>query len=132
MNRPDLVSMRRLVAGLGLQYPSRALADYDQAQRRKYEDHRKERLAEIRATTLPNTLTAVEQADVAQFDQDNTNPFGRDLMRRIAIDNALAAHFNLPSFEEWRATRGETQLLKTRPPGVAARRCVPLCFPYPQ
>ncbi len=110
-----------------LQYTSRALADYDHAQQRKdaeartreeqrraheeehltrqYEDYRTERLAELRATTPPDTLTAIEQAAGTQFDQDNTNRFGRDLLRRIAIDNAVAVHFQLPSLEEWRATQ---------------------------
>lgn len=111
-----------------LQYTSRAVADYDQAQRRKdaeahkreeqrmvqeeeqlrrqYEDYRIERLAELRATTPPDTLAAIEQAASAQFDRDNTIRFGRDTLRRIAIDNASAAHFQLPSLEEWRATQG--------------------------
>ncbi len=73
--------------------------------RRQYEDYRRDRLAAIHATTPPDTLTAIEQAVGTQFDQANTSPFGRDRMRRIAIDNAIAAHFELPSLEDWRATQ---------------------------
>ena len=112
-----------------------ALADYDQALRRKdveahareerrraqeeeqlrkqYENYRSDRLTELRATTSPDTLAALEQAAGTKFDQENTSPFGRDLLRRIAIDNAIAAHFEVPSFEQWGVTR-ETQL-KTHP-----------------
>jgi hypothetical protein len=60
---------------------------------------------QLRATTPPGALAAIEQAAATQFDRDQTTPFGRDLLRRIAIDNAVAAHFQLPSFAEWQATQ---------------------------
>jgi hypothetical protein len=110
-----------------LQYTARALADYAQAQeraateerareerrraqadeqlRQQYEAYRAARLAQLRATTPPDVLAALEQTAAAQFDRDNTSPFGRDLLRRYAIDNAVAAHFQLPAFAEWRATQ---------------------------
>ena len=110
-----------------LQYTARALADYAQAQertaaeararderrraqeaehlRRQYEDYRAARLAQLRAATPPDALAAIEQAAATQFDRDQTTPFGRDLLRRIAIDNAVAAHFQLPAFAEWHATQ---------------------------
>jgi len=110
-----------------LQYTPRALAVFEEAKRkeieravikkeqrrrheeeqlrRQYEDYRRDRLAELRTITPPDTLTAIEQAASTQFDRDNTNPFGRDLLRRIAIDNAIAAHFEVPSFEQWCATQ---------------------------
>src|SRR5574341_1292345 len=108
-----------------LQYSSRALADHDCSQRRKeaeaherearrkaheeeqirrhYEDYRQERLGEVRAAMPPDELAALEQVAVAQFDQNDTNLFGRDHMRRLAIEDALAAHGQIPSFEEWQA-----------------------------
>ena len=39
------------------------------------------------------------------FDRDHPSPFGRDLLRRYAIDDAIAVHFQLPSFEAWQATQ---------------------------
>ena len=110
-----------------LQYTARARADYAQAQeravaeerareerrraqadehrRRQYEDERAARLAELRATAPPDVLAAIEEAAAAQFDRDQTRPFGRDLLRRYAIDDAVAAHFQIPSFAEWQATQ---------------------------
>ncbi|HEX9871879.1 MAG TPA: hypothetical protein VGC99_25430 [Candidatus Tectomicrobia bacterium] len=112
-----------------LQYTARARADYEQAQeraaaegrereaqrraqadeqrRQQYEDERAARLAELRATTPPDVLAAIEQAAAAPFEQDNPSRFGRDLLRRIAIDDAIAAHFQLPSFAEWQAAQGQ-------------------------
>jgi hypothetical protein len=111
-----------------LQYTARARADYTQAQeraaaaerareerrraqadeqrRQQYEAYRAARLAELRATTPPDKLAAIEEAAAAQFDRDHTNPFGRDLLRRYAIDDAIAAHFQLPSFAAWQAAQG--------------------------
>ena len=111
-----------------LQYTARARADYAQAQeratvaarerearrrtqeeeqlKRQYEDERTARLAQLRATTPPDELAAIEQAAATQFDRDTTNPFGRDTLRRYAVDAAVAAHFQLPSFAEWQATQG--------------------------
>ncbi len=110
-----------------LQYTARALADYEHAQRRKdaaarerearrtaheeeqlrrqYEAYHTERLAHLRATTPPDALAAVEHAAATQFDRDHTTPFGRDLLRRVAIDNAVAAHWQIPSLAEWQATQ---------------------------
>jgi len=59
----------------------------------------------LRATTSPDALAAIEQAAATQFDRDHTTPLGRDLLRRIAIDDAVAAHFQLPSLAEWHATQ---------------------------
>ena len=109
-----------------LQYTARARAAYAQAQeraaaaarareerrraqadeqlRQQYEAARAARLAALRATTPPDVLAAVEQAAAAQFDRDHTSPFGRELLRRYAIDDAVAAYFQLPSFAEWQAT----------------------------
>ena len=114
-----------------LQYTARACADYEHAQqrtaaaaraceaqrqaqeeehlRRQYEDYRAARLAQLRATTPPDALATIEQAAATQFDRDNTNSFGRDLLRRIAIDNAVAAHWQIPSFAEWQATQDPQQ-----------------------
>ena len=110
-----------------LQYAARARADYAQAheraaaaerareerrraqadeqRRQQYEAYRAARLAALRATTPPNALAAIEEAAAAQFDRDPTPAFGRDLLRRLAIDNTVAAHFQLPSFAEWHATQ---------------------------
>jgi hypothetical protein len=110
-----------------LQYTARARADYAQAQeraaaearareerrraqadeqrRQQYDAYRATRLAELRATTPPDALAAMEVAAAAQFDRDHTSPFGRDLLRRLAIEEAVAAHFQLPSFAEWQATQ---------------------------
>lgn len=112
-----------------LQYTSRALAAFEDAKRkeieqtaikeqqrraqeeerltRQYEDFRRERLDELRATTPTDTLTAIEQAAATQFEQDNPSHFGRNMLRRIAMDNALAAHFQFPSLEQWRATHNQ-------------------------
>ena len=112
-----------------LQYTARAHADYAQAQERtaaearereerrrtqeeeqrraQYEDYRAVRLAELRATTPPDALAALEEAAAAPFEQDNPSRFGRDLLRRIAIDDAIAAHFQLPSLAEWQAAQGQ-------------------------
>jgi hypothetical protein len=110
-----------------LQYTARARADYAQAHeraaaaerareerrraqadallRQQYEAYRATRLAELRATTPPDALAAIEEAAAAQFDRDPTPAFGRDLLRRLAIDNAVAAHFQLPALAEWHATQ---------------------------
>jgi hypothetical protein len=112
-----------------LQYTARALADYAQAQeraaaaahereerrraqeeehrRRQYEDYRAARLAQLQATTPPDELAAIAEAATRQFDRDHTSPFGRDLLRRYAIDDAVAMHFQLPSFAEWQAAQGQ-------------------------
>jgi len=111
-----------------LQYTARALADYAHAQqrrdaearerdasrraqedeqlRRQYEDYYATRLAELRATAPPEVLAATEEAAAIHFDRDNTNPFGRERLRRIAIDAAVAAHFQIPAFAAWQATQG--------------------------
>jgi hypothetical protein len=110
-----------------LQYTARARVAYAQAQeraaaaartreeqrrtqeaehrRRQYEDERAARLAQLRATTPPDVLAALEEAAAAQFERDNTSAFGRDLLRQYALDDALAAHFQLPSLAEWHATQ---------------------------
>jgi len=110
-----------------LQYTARALTDYAQAQeraiaeerareeqrraqeakslRQQYESYRAARLAELRATTPPDVLAAIEQAAATQFDRDQTAPFGRELLRRYAIDDAVAAHCQLPSLAAWQATQ---------------------------
>jgi hypothetical protein len=111
-----------------LQYTARARAAYAQAQeraaaaerareerrraqadehlRRQYEDDRAARLAQLRATTPPDVLAAIEQAAAEQFERDNTNPFGRDTLRRYALEDAIATHFQLPTFAEWQAAQG--------------------------
>ena len=111
-----------------LQYTARARAAYAQAQeraaaeerareerrraqeeeqlRQQYEADRAARLAELRTTTPPDELAAVEHAAATQFDRDQTTPFGRDLLRRYAIEDAVAAHFQLPSLAAWQATQG--------------------------
>jgi hypothetical protein len=110
-----------------LQYTARARAAYAQAQeraaaeerareerrraqadeqlRQQYDAYRAARLAELRATTPPDVLAAIEEAAAAHFAREHTNPFGRDLLRRYAIDDAIAAHFRLPSFAEWLAVQ---------------------------
>jgi hypothetical protein len=110
-----------------LQYAARARAAYAQAQERaaaearareerrhaqeaeqrtqQYEASRTARLAELRATTPPAVLAAIEQAAAAQFERDNTSRFGRDTLRRYALEAAVAAHFQLPTFAEWQAAQ---------------------------
>jgi hypothetical protein len=117
------------LAGI-LHYTPQALADYDQAQQRKdaaatareaqrkaeeeqqlrrqYEDYCAARLAEVRATTPPAVIAAIEAAAAAQFDQENTSRFGRDRLRRYAIDDAVAAQLQIPSLEAWHATQGRS------------------------
>ena len=111
-----------------LQYAARARAAYAQAQaraaaeerareerrraqeeaqlRRLYEDYCAARLAELRATAPPDVLAAVEEAAAAHFERDNPSRFGRERLRRIAVDDAVAAHWQLPTFAEWHATQG--------------------------
>jgi hypothetical protein len=111
-----------------LHYTARALADYAQAhqrhdaaarardeqrrtqedeqRRRQYEAYRTDRLAYLWATLPPTERAAVEQAAAAHVECERTGPFGRDLLRRIARDDALAAQAQLPSFAEWQATQG--------------------------
>lgn len=110
-----------------LQYTARARAAYAQAQertvaaerargeqrraqederlRRQYEAERAQRLAELRATMPPDVLCALEQAAAAQCDRDSTGAFGRDILRRLAIEDALAAHMQLPDFATWQASQ---------------------------
>lgn len=111
-----------------LQYTARARAAYAQAQeraaaeerareerrraqadehlRRQYEGERATRLAELRATTPPAVLAAIEQAAATQFEREHTSSFGRDLLRRYALDDAVAAHFQLPTLAAWQAAQG--------------------------
>ena len=84
----------------------RRRAQEDERLRRQYDEERAQRLAELRATTPPDVLDALEQAAAAHFERNTRNPFGRDLLRRLAIDEALAAHFQLPNFAAWQATPG--------------------------
>jgi hypothetical protein len=124
-----------------LQYTARARAAYAQAQeraaaeerareerrraqadeqlRQQYEAYRAARLAELRATTPPAELAAIEEAAAAQFDRDHTSPFGRDFLRRYAIDDAVAAHFQLPSFAAWQAAQGPGEHRGRRAAAVA-------------
>jgi hypothetical protein len=110
-----------------LQYTARARVAYAQAQeraaaaehareerrraqeaeqrKRQYEDERAARLAQLRATTPTDVLAAIEQAAATQFDRGHASPFGRDLLRRYAIDDAVATHFQLPSLAAWQATQ---------------------------
>jgi hypothetical protein len=112
-----------------LQYAARARAAYAQAQeraaaeerarderrraqadehlRRQYEDERAARLAELRATTPPDVLAAIEEAAAAHFAREHTSPFGRDTLRRYALDDAVAAYFQLPDFAAWQAVQGQ-------------------------
>jgi len=83
----------------------RRRAQADEQRRQQYEAYRATRLAELRVTTPPDALAAIEEAAAAQFDRDPPPAFGRDLLRRLAIDNAVAAHFQLPAFAEWHATQ---------------------------
>jgi hypothetical protein len=57
------------------------------------------------ATTPPDVLAAIEQAAAAHFEQEHTSPFGRDTLRQYALEAAVAAHFQLPTFAEWQATQ---------------------------
>ena len=85
----------------------RRRAQADAQLRQQYEDYRAARLAQLRATTPPDVLAAIEEAAAAHFERDNTNPFGRDPLRRYAVDAAVAAHFQIPSFAEWQAAQGQ-------------------------
>jgi len=73
---------------------------------RQYEAERAERLAELRATMPPDALAAIEQAAAAQFDREHTSLFGRKLLRQYALDDAVAAHCQLPDLAAWQAARG--------------------------
>ena len=84
----------------------RRRAQADEQLHQQYEAYRAARLAELRATTPPDVLAVMEEDAAAPFDRDNTNPFGRDLLRRYAIDDAVAVHFQLPSFAAWQAAQG--------------------------
>jgi hypothetical protein len=48
-------------------------------------------------------LAALEQAAAAQVDRDFPGAFGRDTLRRLALEDALAAHGQLPDFAAWQA-----------------------------
>jgi hypothetical protein len=85
----------------------RRRAEADEQRRQQYEAYRAARLAELRATTPPDVLAAIEAAAAAQFDRNPPPAFGRDLLRRLAIDNAVAAHFQLPALAEWHATQDQ-------------------------
>jgi hypothetical protein len=85
----------------------RRRAQADEQLRQQYEAYRATRLAELRATTPPDALAAIEEDAAAQFDRDPPPAFGRDLLRRLAIDNAVAAHFQLPALAEWHATQDQ-------------------------
>jgi hypothetical protein len=99
MRRPTSVPPRQRAR------EERGRAQADEQLRQQYEAYRATRLAELRATTPPDALAAIEEAAAAQFDRDHGSPFGRDLLCRYAIDDAVAAHFQLPSFAEWRTTQ---------------------------
>ena len=110
--------------GAVLQYTSRALADYEDGKRRlqaaarereerrrkheeeqlerQYEDYRSQELLRLRETLAPDELAAIVQSAIAEFNQKDTKPFGRDLMCRHAIEDALAAHGQIPSLAEWK------------------------------
>jgi hypothetical protein len=112
-----------------LQYAARARATYAQAQeraaaeehareeqrraqeaeqrQRQYEASRAARLEQLRATMRPEVLAAIEQAAAAQFEQEHTSPFGRDTLRKYALDDAVAAYFQLPDFAAWQAVQGQ-------------------------
>jgi hypothetical protein len=120
-----------------LQYTSRALADYEHAKQRsqtaarereerrrlraeeeltrQYEDYRSQEIDRLRASLPPEELAAIEQSATAEFNRKDTNPFGRDRMRRLAIEEALAAHGHIPSLAEWK----ELQTRAPRPERVS-------------
>jgi len=54
----------------------------------------------------PDALAAIEQAAAAQFDREHTSLFGRKLLRQYALDDAVAAHCQLPDLAAWQAARG--------------------------
>jgi hypothetical protein len=111
-----------------LQYTARALADYADAEQRRaaeawacderhraqedaqlrqqYEDYRAARLDELRATAPPEVLAPIEEAAAVHFDRDHPSPFGRDLLRQYAMDDAVAVHFQIPDFAAWHAAHG--------------------------
>ncbi|HYN63718.1 MAG TPA: hypothetical protein VES36_03860 [Candidatus Limnocylindrales bacterium] len=106
-----------------VQYTARALADYEKAQQRRaaearaqderrraqadderhahYEAYRAERVAQLRASMPPDVLAAIEEAAAAQFEREQTSPFGREVLRRAALDHAVAAYGQIPSFAAW-------------------------------
>jgi len=105
-------------------YTTRALADYEDAKRREqaaahareerrraheeeqltrlYEDFRSQELLRLRATLPSAELVAIEQAAITKFDKKDSNHFGRDRARRLAIEEALATHGHIPSLAEWK------------------------------
>jgi len=74
---------------------------------RQYAASRAARLEQLRATMRPEVLAAIEQAAAAQFEQEHTSPFGRDTLRKYALDDAVAAYFQLPDFAAWQAVQGQ-------------------------
>jgi leucyl-tRNA synthetase len=106
-----------------LHYLPRALADYEHAQQRKdaearvqderrraqqdderrahYEAYRAERVAQLRASLPPDVLAAIEEAAAAHFEREHTSAFGREVLRRAALDHAVAAYGQIPSFAAW-------------------------------
>jgi hypothetical protein len=48
-------------------------------------------------------LAAIEEAAAAHFEREHTSAFGREVLRRAALDHAVAAYGKLPSFTEWQA-----------------------------
>ncbi|HZM22797.1 MAG TPA: hypothetical protein VFC02_13695 [Anaerolineales bacterium] len=110
--------------GAVMQYQTNALADFEKTKQRRqaaermheeqqrkvadekldqqYEAYRIEALARHRESLPADELAAIEQAAVAHFEQTDTNRYGRDRMRAIAIDKALETHGNILSLTEWK------------------------------
>ena len=84
-------------------------AQADEQRRQQYDAARTARLAQLRATTPPDVLAAIEEAATAQFERDNTATFGRATLRRYAVEDAVATHFQLPDFAAWQAAQGQRE-----------------------
>jgi hypothetical protein len=58
-------------------------------------------------TTRPEVLAAIEEAAAAQFAREHTSRFGREILRQYALDDAVAAHVQLPDLAAWQAAQGQ-------------------------
>jgi len=69
-------------------------------------DYYATRLAELRPPRPPRSSPPLRSRAI-HFDRDNTNPFGRERLRRIAIDAAVAGAFSDPGLcGRGKATQG--------------------------
>jgi hypothetical protein len=115
-----------------MNYPSRALADYEDSKRRTqaaarareqrrreheeeqlqraYEDYRAQEILQFREALEPAELASIEHTVTAKFAQTDKNIWGRDRTLRLAIDDAIATNAGVLSLAQWKE-------LRAHPPG---------------